>query len=173
MDWTDKYKLNILCGSAEAERRTYKKFVGKSGRIWLIAVQPNEADNIYVSGGKNSQGFAGRTLVFKLESGSTLELQGPWHSNSGALLADTDYDVTDKCLTFGVVGLGRTYGNTVGINPVTITDVLYKDSEWTLGEFNRIEKLAQKYSNKSGKTVVYFVKSKGGTSCGFTEPAEK
>lgn len=174
MDWVDKnYSNAMVCGSAEAERRTYKKLVGKSGRTWLVAAQPNEADNIYVSGGKNSQGFAGRILVFKLEDGSTLKLQGPWHSNSAALFADTNYDVRDKYLTFGVIGLGRSYGNAVGLNPVTITDVLYKDEYWTLGTFDRIEALAQVAANEVGKTVVYFVKSKGGTASGFTKPETK
>ena len=168
-DWTDERNSGMVCGSAEAERRTYKKFVGTSGRTWLVAVQPNEADNIYVSGGKNSQGFAGRILAFKLEDGSTLELQGPWHSNSAALFANTGYDIRDKYLTFGVIGLGRSYGPGPGLNPVTIEDVIYKDSEWTLGTFDRIEVLAQHFANLMEKTVVYFVKSKGGTSCGFTE----
>ena len=170
MNWTDERSAGMICGSAEAERRTYKKIVGTSGRTWLVAVQPNEADNIYVSGGKNSQGYAGRTLTFKLENGSTMKLQGPWHSNSAALFADTNYDIRDKYLTFGVIGLDRSYGPGPGLNPVTIKDVLYKDECWTLGTFDRIEVLAQKAANEIGKPVVRFTKSKGGTSCGFTKP---
>lgn len=170
MDWTDtKYSNAMICGSAEAERRTYKKLVGKSGRTWLVAVQPNEADNIYVSGGKNSQGFTGRTLVFKLEDGSTLELQGPWHSNSTSLLADTGYDIRDKYLTFGVIGKQIRYGD-YGLSPVTIIDVLHKDKEWVLGEFDRIQKLAQEIANDLGETICCFQKSQGGSSSGTVKP---
>lgn len=170
MNWTDGERPAMICGSANAESRVYKQLVGKSGRIWLVAVQPNEADNIYVSGGKNSQGFAGRTLAFKLEDGSTMKLQGPWHSNSAALLADTGYDIRDKYLTFGVIGLGREYGTALGLHPITIKDVLHKDAQWVLGEYNRITVLAQVAANEIGKAVVYYMKSKGGTSSGFTEP---
>ena len=178
MNWTDERSAGMICGSAEAERRTYKKIVGTSGRIWLVAVQENEADNIYVAanaeenlgGYKGFRGYGGRTLTFTLEDGSTLELQGPWHSNSAALFADTEYDVRDKYLTFGVIGLDRSYGPGPGLNPVTIKDVLYKDECWTLGTFDRIEILAQHYANLLDKPVVRFTKSKGGTSCGFTKP---
>lgn len=174
MNWTNEpYKM--ICGSADAEKRVYKKLIGKSGRIWLIAVQDNPADNIYVSansaenkpGYRGFRGFAGRTLTFELEDGTTLDLQGPWATNSDALFNDTNYDVRDKYLTFGVIGLGRKYEHGMG---VTITDVLYRDKDWVIGEFNRVEKIAQKIANELGKTVMKFSKSRGGSSCGQVSP---
>jgi len=168
MDWqNDPYSM--ICGSSEAECRVYKKLTGRSGKVWLVAVQDNPADNVYVSGGKGSQGFAGRTLEFELEDGSVERLVGPWHTNSGALFADTGYDVRDKHLTFGVIGLGREYKNGSG-GGVTITDVIYQDEDWTIGTSDRIEKIAQKLANELGKTVMKFSKSSGGSSCGQVKP---
>lgn len=171
MNWTDE-SYRMICGSAEAEKRAYKKLIGKSGKTWLVAVQDNPADNVYVSGGKGSQGFAGRTLEFELEDGSIEKLVGPWHSNSDALFADTGYDVRDKYLTFGVIGLGREHRNGCG-GGVTITDVLYQDKDWVLGTFDRVEKIAQKLANELGKTVMKFSKSRGGSSCGQVKPESK
>ena len=176
MNWTDE-PYRMMSGSADAEKRVYKKLIGKSGRIWLVAIQDNPADNIYVSantiennpGYKGFRGFAGRTLTFELEDGSILELQGPWATNSDALLKDTGYDVRDKYLTFGVIGLGRKYENGCG-GGVTITDVLYQDEGWTIGEFDRVDKIAQKLANEIGKTVMKFSKSQGGSSCGQVKP---
>ena len=62
----------MSCSSYEAEKRRYKKVIGKSGRVWLYAIQDNPADNIYVSGGENSDGFGGRTLSFTLEDGTNV-----------------------------------------------------------------------------------------------------
>ena len=44
----------MTCGSAEAENRTYKLIVGRTGRRWLVAIQPDEADNTYVEGVRRS-----------------------------------------------------------------------------------------------------------------------
>jgi len=120
MNWIDE-PYRMQSGRYEAEIRKYKKLIGKSGRIWLVAIQDNPADNIYVSaasaenqpGYKGFRGFAGRTLTFELEDGDILELQGPWATNSDALFKDTGYDIRDKYLTFGVIGLSRKYENGV------------------------------------------------------------
>ena len=179
MNWTDE-PYRMICGSADAEKRVYKKLIGKSGRIWLVAIQDNPADNIYVSadpvenkpGYKGFRGFAGRILEFTLEDGDVEKLAGPWATNSSALFKDTGYDIRDKYLTFGVIGLGREYKNGCS-GGVTITDVLYQDEDWVIGEFNRVEKIAQKLANKLGKTVMKFSKSQGGSSCGQVKPEEK
>ena len=49
----------MTCGSEEAEKRCYKLLRGTSGRRWLVALQPNEADNVYVEGEVGSDGFGG------------------------------------------------------------------------------------------------------------------
>ena len=158
----------MKCGSYEAEKRIYKLLIGKSGKRWLVSVQTNEADNIYVEGNKNSDGFGGRTLNFELENGEKLDLKGPWHSNSTALFEDTGYDIRNKHLTFGVIALDRKY---ISYNkPDIYIDVLYKDEDFVVGEFERIEKMAQEFSNKLNKKVAYGVKSWGGGSSGWKQP---
>lgn len=170
MDWTDDMKFHLMtCGSSEAEKRTYKKVIGKSGKTWLYAVQDNPADNIYCSGGKHSQGMAGRTLEFKLEDGDTISIQGPWHTNAGALLADTGIDLSEKHSTFVVVGLEREYPEH-GLAPITIKDVQYIDSKWVIGEYERGQKIAQETANRLGKKVILFTRSKGGSSHGPIKP---
>jgi hypothetical protein len=169
----------MKCGQSEAQVRKYKKITGKSGRIWLVAIQPNEADNIYVSASPKEntpgyggfRGFGGATLSFELEDGTTIDLQGLWHSNSGALYNDTGYDIRNKHKTFGVIGLGREYRK--GMGQVTITDVIYKDDDWVIGSFGRAKKIAQNLANTLGKQVMCFSKSQGGSSCGVVKPEEQ
>ena len=159
----------MICGSADAEKQTYKMIVGKSGLRWLVAIQPNEGDHIYVEGKPNSDGFAGRTLSFNLESGEVINLTGPWKSNSDSLLQDTGYDATYRHGTIGVVALkvenGKHYND-----PNTYSEVLYADKDWTLGEYDRILKIAQQFANQKGLPVAYAMKSYGGGSSGWMQP---
>jgi len=163
----------MLCGHSEAEERRYKKVIGKSGRIWLYAIQDNPADNIYVSGGKNSDGFGGRTLSFTLEDGTIEELKAPWHTNSDDLYSNTGVDLRDKHLTFVVVGKGRkTYRTRQGWVD-KIIEVLYQDEKPTIGEFDRGEKLAQPIANKLKQTIYCYSQSQGGSSNSPIEPKEE
>lgn len=152
----------MICGSAEAEKRTYKLLKGKSGKKWLIACQANEADNIYVEGEKDSDGFGGRVLNFLLKNGKTISLKGPWHSNSDSLFNDTGYDVRNKCFTQGIIALkikeSDYYKGTL------YSDILFEDQKATLGKYNRIENKAQEFANKLNKKIHYAVISKGGGS---------
>ena len=100
----------IICGSAEAESRKYYKYVGKSGKIWLVADQEDAAANIYAEGGPNSDGFGGRTLTFQLVNGSEIKLKGPWHTNAQALFEETGIDVRDRHYTFVVISRRRESG---------------------------------------------------------------
>jgi hypothetical protein len=167
MDYIEE-PYRMICGSHEAEVRKYKMYVGKSGRRWLVAIQPNEADNIYVEGGPNSDGFAGRTLDFTLENGEVVSLKGPWHTNSGSLFADTGVDIRDKNLTFVVIGLDRTYTDK-GYRTI-IKDVIYKDEKPTIGEYYRGTKLAMSLAKKLNKPVMCYSKSAEGSSSGFVYP---
>ena len=159
----------MICGSAEAEEHTYKLLIGKSGEKYLVAVQPNPADNIYVEGGSNSDGFGGRTLEFLLEDGTTIKLRGPWHTNSDDLFRHTGYDIRDKHMTIGICALEREKNYYRGD---LFKGVLHKDRVWVIGEYDRIEKMAQAFSNKHGKTVFYAMKSQGGGSAGSCQPKE-
>jgi len=165
-------KQPMLCGQSEAEERRYKKVIGKSGRIWLYAIQNNPADNIYVSGDKNSNGFGGATLSFTLEDGTVEELRAPWHTNSDDLFAHTGIDLRDKYLTFVVIGEGRkTYRTKQGWVD-KITEVLYKDDKPTIGKFERGKKLAQSIANNIKQTVYCYTQSQGGSSNSPIVPKE-
>ena len=149
-------------GQDEAMSRRYYKYTGKSGRIWLVANQLNAADNIYVSGNANSDGFGGATLNFSIVDDTILSLRGPWHSNSSAFLNDVGIDITDKHLTWGCIGTGRKYKD----NRPIITNLIWFDELPIVGKFDRVTNLAQILSDEYKQTLYYFVKSTGGSSCG-------
>lgn len=163
----------MFCGSCEAEQRRYKKIIGKSGRVWLYAIQDNSADNIYVSGGENSDGFGGRTLSFTLEDGTIEKLKGPWHSNSDALYGDTGVDLRDKCLTFVVISESRNRIQIERIYYTKMVNVLYKDTKPTIGKFERGRIIAQKLANKLKQTIYCYSQSQGGSSNSAIEQKEK
>ena len=73
---------SMISGQGDAQSHVYRLLHGKSGRRWLVAVQPNEADNIYVEGRAGSDGFGGATLKFELENGETVALTGPWKTGA-------------------------------------------------------------------------------------------
>jgi len=162
----------MICASAEAEEKTYKVFKGKSGRRWLVAIQPNEGDNVYAESlDPNSDGFAGRTLTFKMEDGTELKLQGPWHSNADSLFTDTGYDCRDKHAIRGVISTGRE--NTEQPYVYKYTGILHYDKEIVIGTFDRIDQLAQEYADKLN-TMVYFAYKSNGCGCsGSREPKKK
>lgn len=148
----------MICCSYEAESRIYQSFIGKSGRRWVVAIDKEPANYIYIEGGKNSKGFGGRTLEFKLQNGEIIRLQGPWHSNADALYKDTGYDIRDKYFTIGIIGLHRQRNGYQEL----YWDILHEDQKPILGEYDRIEKLAVEFANKLQKTIYYSYKSNGG-----------
>lgn len=157
----------MVCGSAEAESRKYHKYVGKSGKIWLVADQEDAASNVYVEGGPNSDGFAGRTLTFSLVEGGEVSLKGPWHANSDSLFADTGVDVRDRVFTFVVISRDRKSGEHY---ESIMVDVLYRDEEPQLGSFHRGDVLARQWAKEIGAPVFLYSQSKGGSSCGQVKP---
>jgi len=145
------------------KEHTHKKYIGKSGRTWIVANVENAGADIHVSDpNPNSQGYGGSSLKFLLEDGSFEELQGPWHANSDALYADTGVDVRDKHLTIGVISKNRKDGFLIGI--------LYLETVPELGVFDRTNKIAQKLANMHKKTLYLYCRSSGGSSCGPIEP---
>lgn len=157
----------MICASAEAESRKYHKYIGKSGRIWLAADQEDAAANVYVEGGPNSDGFAGRTLTFQLTDSSEIKLKGPWHTNSQALFEDTGVDVRDKYYTYIVISKDRKYGEHY---ESIMVDVLYRDEAPQLGSFHRGDVLAREWAREIGVPVYCYSQSKGGSSCGQVKP---
>lgn len=158
----------MLCGSYEAEKRTYTMYQETSGKRWLVANQENAADNIYVEGGRNSEGFGGRLIKFTLTDLTEVELQGPWHTCAEALFAATGVYVNHLHKTYGAIALERGGGW-----PDTILNkVLFMDSQPVIGHFNRIERIAQEFANKYKKTVYYFSESASGSCCGPVDPTD-
>lgn len=160
-------RLPMICGSAEAESRKYHKYLGKNGRTYLVADQPDAGANVYVEGGPNSDGFGGRTLTFQLVDGGQVKLKGPWHTNSGDLFANTGVDVRDKHYTFVVISRRRESGEHY---ESVMVDVLYKDDEPQLGSFHRGDELARQWAREIGAPVFLYSASSGGSSCGQVKP---
>ena len=157
MDYDTAKPYRMICGSAEVEERTWYIIKGKSGGNWLIPVNdPEPAAHVHYHhpNDKNSEGYAGRTLPFKLEDGSVYQAQGPWHSNSDALFRDTGVDIRDQHLTFVVLAKDR--------DGSVMKDVLYIDDKPTLGKFERYKELATQYPDAR----YYYSESHGGSSMG-------
>lgn len=151
----------MLSGSHEAAQHKYQLLVGKSGRRWLVADNEAAGENVYVEGGPNSDGFAGRILTFELVSGDTLSLKGPWHSNPDALFADTGHDVRDKHRTQGIIALRRERGAKY-YEPDKFYDVIYYDEAPVLGTYNRVKDLAEQFAEGFDGTIFVSFKTKGG-----------
>lgn len=161
------HRQPMICGSSEAESRRYYKYLGKNGRTYLVADQPDAGANIYVEGGPNSDGFGGRTLTFPLVEGGEVKLKGPWHTNSEDLFQQTGVDVRDRHYTFVVISRRRESGK----NYESIcADVLYRDIEPQLGPFHRGDLLAREWARKLNQKVHLYSQSQGGSSSGFVEP---
>jgi hypothetical protein len=149
---------SMISGIDEALSRKYHKHIGKSGKIWLVSNELACAENIYVDGGAGSRGFAGRTMTFELVDGSTVNLIGPWCSNTEALFVDTGIDVRDKFYTWGCIGTSRS-GN-------GISNLIYFDTDPVLGTFNRIETLAKQLSEERQQCLYYYSQTRGGSTLG-------
>jgi hypothetical protein len=157
----------MISGQGEAQSKKYFKHIGKSGKIWLIADQPNSADNIYVEGGPNSRGFGGSTLTFPLVEGGEINLKGPWHSNDSALFNDTGIDISDKHHVMIIIGEDVKYGKN---NETIVHKVLFKDDEPVLGVFHRGDVLGREWAQKLGKRVFVVDETTGGGCRRFIEP---
>lgn len=156
---------SMFSGQAEAAAHIYNIHIGKSGRIWLVSTERDCASNIYVQGGPKSDGFGGAMLEFILANGvDKIKLKGPWHSNADSFLSDTGIDVRNRHLTFGVIGKGRDWKDGRSI----IKDLVYFDTEPTLGTFNRISNKAEKMAKVMNQQLYVYSESKGGSSCGGT-----
>lgn len=161
--------LPVKSGQGELSKRTYQKVKGKRF-TWYIPIQDNPADNIYIIT-SDQEGFGGAEMKFPFPDGSYDLVKGPWHSNSAALLSDTGIDLSDKCLTFGVLskGVGRASNSYDGV----MTDVVYKDEDWVIGPFDRITKMAKEFANRMGIRIYYYSQSSGGSMRHFFDPEEK
>lgn len=153
---------------------TYSMYTGKSGRTWMVGDTENAGAHVYVSadprenvpGYRGFRGYGGSTLSFKLSTGETVELKGPWHSNSDALKDDTGVDVTSKHLTYVVIARSRDGGFPQEI----LRDVAYKDDASVLGDFYRGTLLAMELAKKMDTILYCYSESRGGSSCSPVYP---
>jgi hypothetical protein len=159
----------MISASADAEVRRYHLVREPNGREWVYADQENAADNIYADGGQGSRGMGGRTLTFTLVNGETVNFIGPWKGNADSLFEKTGVDLREKYQTTGVVARYRDLA--VWPKADTYRDVLHYDGdEWVVGEFNRIEKIAQVEANKLQERVYFAFRAHGGGHSGFCDP---
>lgn len=172
MERTIKIKdLPMTSASYEAEQLIYKKLKGKNGRTYLVPIGKFAGDNVHVSGGENSQGYAGRTLAFQLEDGSAINLKDPWHTNSGDLFEQTGYDVRDKHKAKVFIAENCEYIK--GEYKPTLSDILHEDLDFQEGFFNRGTDLAKTFADSLNKPVYYYVLTGGGSHSGWKKPGEK
>ena len=153
---------SMFSGIAEAASHKYHKYIGKSGKIWLVGDETACAESIYVDGGVGSLGFGGRTMTFELIDGSTIDLIGPWHSNTESLFADTGIDIRDKFYTWGCIGTDRHFSN----GNSGISNLIYFDTDPVLGPYNRIKTLAKQLSEERQQCLYYYSESRSGSSLG-------
>ena len=162
--------MRMICAQSEVVERKYHKY-GEKGNIYLVADQPNSADNIYCGYDHDTKsgGFGGAWLTFPLVDGEEIKLQGPWHTNSEALLAHTGVDIRDKHSTLLVIGKAVEYFKG-DWNPL-IKDLVYCDEEWKIGRFDRKEEI-EEMLNKHQVPLFVYKESKSGSSSGWEYPGD-
>lgn len=147
----------------------YKKLQGKGKHIWLVPVN-NDPSMIHVhTQSPSSQGYGGSNIEFKIDDGSIYMVKGPWRSNTEDLFLETGLDLRKNHETFGIIALDR---RSVKHKPMQYDyfDVLHMDDGPVIGEFDRIEKMAQIKANDLNKNVYYQVQTAGGGQIGMACP---
>lgn len=157
-------------GIAEAAKHRYHVVpnLKPGGKRWLYADIPNAADEIYVDGGKGSDGFGGRTLTFELVDGTTVDFIGPWHANPHDMLKETGVDLRGKHLTQGIAAFVCELGDVY--KPDTYREVVHYDAQPAIGALDRIKHIAQAIANETGRHVRYGSVSNGGGQGGGCGP---
>lgn len=156
---------------------TYKQVKGTSGRTWFVGLIPNAASETLVTnnasnttrkGGGN--GFGGATIYFKIDDGSEFEAHGPWHANAEALFADTGLDVRSLHLTRGIISTECEFTTNGPHYREHTGEILYSEDKPVMGEFKRIEKIAQALADLHGKKLFVSSWSEGGSWHGWVDP---
>lgn len=173
--WSDVGQL-MISAIGEAASRVWVKYIGKSGKIWLLPKGEAENSMVIVEGEPGSQGFGGREMHFDLDDGTTIILKGPWSSNHDAFFADTGVDRCAFYRTWGCIGRHRdyvTYTDRYGSGIMTICDLVHFDPEGgVIGEYDRIEKLAKQMAFERDEILFMYQGTFGGSSSGRIMPYE-
>lgn len=162
----------MISGQGDQAKHVYKQ--SPDGRWFYPANSDEPGAYIYHDPrDPKSQGFAGSTLTFELEDGTKVPVKGPWHSNSDALFQHTGIDLRAKHKTWGLVARVRDYIKSNNLSNYCFKDVFHLDEQPIVGEYDRINKIAQDMANKLGETVYYYSESRGGSGCGPVNPEKK
>lgn len=140
------------------------------------ASQPieNWADHVYwgtTDPTSKSQGFGGATITFDLRYGGQITLKGPWHSNAESLREITGHDITDRHYTRGVIALVRETGKR--FMDYTYRDCYHLDEQWVLGQYYRVNKIAEQLAEELQQTLFVYIESTGGSHAYTAEPMER
>ena len=158
-------------GAYEASKFVYRKVEADRGEeIWLIPTNsPAPGEQVHVHyPKKKSEGYGGATLTFLLEDGTEYKAQGPWHSNTDHLFQSTGIDLRNQHRTYGCVALRREHTNQFMED--RFTGLLHCDSDWVVGDFNRLRQLGIQFATKLNHPVFVYSQSQGGSSSGMEYP---
>lgn len=173
--WTD-IGQPMISAISEAGSKIWTKYIGKSGKIWLLPKGEAENSMVIVEGEPGSQGFGGREMHFDLDDGTTIMLKGPWSSNHDSFFRDTGVDRRACYRTWGCIGRHRdhvTYTGRYDSGIMTICDLVYFDPEGgVIGEYDRIENLAKQMAFERDEILFKFQGTYGGSSSGCIMPYE-
>lgn len=192
-------QYSMISGQGEYQSKEWLKIEAKRGIWLVLPNREASQIIFWRDTKGTSQGFGGSTLKFKIigelfkptpeniaqelsqainppeweerlfDEPETLELQGPWGSNTESLFQDTGYDIRDRIKSWGCIGRGRSWDK--GNNPnatsrTIIEDLVYFDTEPQHGKYDRIQKLAEQLSNERQETLFYYQETFGGSSSG-------
>lgn len=145
----------------------YRK-VQKGPFTWFVPNNGNPS-KINWHNPRDENGYGGSVVKFPLEDGSICDVKGPWCRTADTLFEVTGIDLRNNHLTFGIIALERQSVKHKGMTN-DYKGVLYVDEDETVGDFDRIPKLAQKMANERGENVVYQVITAGGGQLGTKRP---
>lgn len=173
--WSESYQP-MISAIGEVYDKVWVKYVGKSGKIWLLPKDEPQNSMVIVQGDPGSQGFGGREMEFKLDTGETLVLKGPWSSNHDAFWGDTGVDRRAHYRTWGCIGRNRTFATYTGkyaSSVMTINDLVYIDPEdGIIGEYDRINKIAKRMAFERDELLFKYSCTYGGSSSSCIMPYE-
>ena len=149
----------MFSASSEASKRTYKLLRGKSGNRWVVSTSPEAAEDVYVDGGRGSDGFGGRTLTFALEDGTSVDFIGPWKTGADSLFADTGYDVRGQSYSQSIVALSREEHGFY--KPSVYREIIHYDPAPVLNNPVDYKGMAHRYADEHGVPVFVASISKG------------
>ena len=158
---------NSFSASSAVEFKTYRAHK-RGNKTWFVPIN-GDPNMILYHDPADQEGFGGREIAILIKGGDVQRVKGPWQVNADALKKDTGIDLTDRYVTFGFIAdiiENRFHEKGLCIGK----GMHYKDTEPTIGPFDRIEKLAQEYANRLERRVAYFFRSQGGSTSYVKEP---